>query len=184
MKRMIMVLLLVSMFTGSIFALDFSSASPAIDGAQYFLDVGIGIGLPPYAVKIPTISAAFTTMLDAVPMSIGGYVGFTSYGETKDDNRTYSGRMYAIGARANWHYTLTETLDTYIGISLGYLNWSEEFDPPLSMGSMDIHSWYYGEVFYGVVFGARYFFNDDVGVFFELGYNAMSVASVGLTFKF
>jgi len=184
MKKLFLVLALASLVLGAAFGFDFMNASPAVQDSNIFIDAGIGWGILEYSIKIPPISAAITYKPNGlpIPLSIGGYFAFTSY---EEDVGVYnwSGTMLGFGARANWHFHLLDALDTYLGISLGWLVWNQESTWDL-LGITYTTKYDNSTFLYGFVLGGRYFFTDNIGAYIELGYSAVSVASIGLALKF
>lgn len=65
-------------------ARDCNSFAPGIEGSKFFINGGIGVGILPYKMSIPAISASVEYALPNgmnLPLSIGGYVGFVGYEE-------------------------------------------------------------------------------------------------------
>jgi hypothetical protein len=173
---MLTVLILSAVVAGGAFAQGqwYNSYAPGIAGSKLLVNAGIGFGLLPYAVKIPALSASVEYALPKIPLSIGGYAGFTTYGEG-----WYSGSMTGIGAKASWHFNFVKNIDPYVSLTLGYLIWNETWDPPGYKVKTD-----YSTFLYGVNIGGRYFFTKNIGIYAELGYSAVSLASLGLALKF
>lgn len=118
-------------------------------------------------------------------ISLGGQLSYQSYSYGFFGS-TWRINLIGINARANYHFNeifdLADNWDVYGGASLGYyianstLNGSDIFldDEPNEGG-------------FGVVIqiGARYFFQDNLAVNFEVGGgNIASVGSLGLTVTF
>ncbi|MDR1005561.1 MAG: hypothetical protein LBL74_01680 [Bacteroidales bacterium] len=70
-----------------------------------------------------------------------------------------------VGGRVSLHYQFVDKLDTYFGLTLGYL--------------------VTGETGFGwaACLGARYYFWDNIGLFAEIG-GGWSILTVGASFKF
>jgi hypothetical protein len=82
------------------------------------------------------------------------------------------------GARSAYHYGWkVKGLDTYAGIPLGF---------GVCMNSHDADEGYHNPTpfypYFGVFFGASYFFTKEFGVYGEFGYNS-TYANLGLVFR-
>ncbi|MFC5623713.1 outer membrane beta-barrel protein [Algoriphagus winogradskyi] len=145
------------------------------------MDLNIGVGLVPTFgtgdVGIPLSASLDYGITDQI--SIGGYLGYAG----SNDNIPFLGKIsytYLIfGARGAYHFELTEKLDTYAGLLLGYnvASVSIENSSP-GMPEPDAA----GGFTYSVFGGARYHFNEKIGAFGEIGYG-ISVLNLGLTVK-
>ncbi|MDR1216035.1 MAG: porin family protein [Treponema sp.] len=190
-KKSLLVLVLAAIVAGGAFAQEakwYNSYAPGIDGSNLLVNVGIGFGILPYKMSLPPISASIEYAGLKIPLSIGGYFGIAGYDEDVGFTN-YSATMTGFGARAAWHFGLLENLDTYVGLNLGWMIYSQKVHTP------EIKNSYGGTpaidtendlsaFFYGFNIGARYFFTKNIGVYVELGYSAISVASAGLSLKF
>ena len=78
-----------------------------------------------------------------------------------------------------WHFNLAENLDTYAGISLGYVIQNASVTSGTGVGYDAGVSFF----LWGFNVGARYFFTDTIGAFAELGYSGLQYASIVVTFK-
>lgn len=161
------------------------------------LNLGIGFGGGYYSSyssgfsKTPFLSAAVDVgiiedVLDVGSVGIGGYIGYAS---AKWESDNYLGSTYGwketnfvIGPRGTFHYPLVDKLDTYAGVLLAYhsVSWKETGDWAGFTG--------YGGGSSGVYFsgfiGARYYFTESLAVMLELGSGGLSLANVGVSFKF
>ena len=175
MKKLILVLILAIMVAGGAFAEWYDSYAPGIEGYTFLVNIGIGYGFLPYNMAFPPVSVSVEYMLDFIPLSVGGYVGYTAYKETVAGWGTYDGTMLGIGAKASWHFNFFENFDPYVSLTAGWLIWNEKLGTVNSGLST---------FFYSGNIGARYFFTNNIGAYIELGYSAISVASIGLALKF
>jgi hypothetical protein len=116
--------------------------------------------------------------------AVGPYVGFYS--------RSYSGTdfkwtSFSFGAKGTLHATglLNEAFDssmdaekidlfasTYLGIRT--VSFNESFLGQSASGS---------DFRFGLTIGGRYFFNPNIGAFLELGYGALGVGTLGVSFR-
>ncbi len=87
---------------------------------------------------------------------------------------SYKANTFVLGVRSSVHYRFIDKLDTYGGLMLGYSNTS------LSVAGSSTST---GDFEWGLHFGARYFFSENIGAFAELGYG-VSPIELGVTFKF
>ena len=152
--------------------------------------VGVSIGFGGYysgtyyrdVTRIPYIALYYENCVkdnlfdEKSAIGIGAMVGHTSV-TWSDFYRTSTTN---IGIRGSLHYAFVEKLDAYTGLMLGYniVSWKWLGTSP-GYGDGNAASRVYGSWF----LGARYYFNDNVAVFSELGYGA-AVFNVGLALKF
>jgi len=100
------------------------------------------------------------------------WVNWTSY--WKYNFLTLAGRgSYHFGK----HFLTIDNLDLYAGVALGYRISNDPFD------NTWIGTVYSSGVHFGGFAGARYYFQENFGVFAEVGYNA-SPLKAGITLKF
>jgi hypothetical protein len=185
MKKLFSLLLLAALAAGGAFALPenwLKSYAPGIEGSSFFVNAGIGYGLLPYKMSLPPVSVNVQYALKSSPFSVGGYFGYTGYNEDIGFIN-YSASMIGIGARGEWHINLAKNLDTYAALSLGYLLYNQETTTEI-LGTKTTAEADLSTFFYSFGFGARYFFTKNIGAYAELGYSAVSVASLGLALKF
>jgi hypothetical protein len=193
---------LAVVIAGGVFAQNswYNSYAPGIDGSKIFVNAGIGVGILPYKMSIPPISASVEYALPNIPLSLGGYFGITGYNEEENigsASYTYKGTLVGFGAKASYHFNFIKNLDPYVSLLLGWLVWNEEVTAtvhpqsygagPYSVstpGSTATAEEDMSTFLYGFNIGARYFFTPLIGAYAELGYSAVSVLSVGVTLKF
>jgi hypothetical protein len=131
------------------------------------------MGVPPLSV-----SADFKLPVK-LPITVGGIFTFAqwkySYGGVYD----FAWNNIGLGVRGMYHFNFLKNLDTYAGLTLGYV--IQSFD-----GGGYSGSGYDGASFFlfGTHVGARYFFTDKIGAYLELGYSGLQFASLGLSVKF
>ena len=145
------------------------------------IDVNVGLGLIPtflgsgIGVRIPPVGAsveyAFTNEISG-----GAYLGISTSRNRNFSDITY--RYAILGARAAYHFNLTEELDTYFGVMLGLTTVRTSYDstiyPNFSPASNSIAYSFYG--------GARYPIADNLGLFGEIGYG-ISYITFGVALK-
>jgi hypothetical protein len=156
-----------------------------VKGSNIFINAGVGYGILPYKMSLPPISASVEYGLANIPLSIGGYFGYTAYDEELSAYSSYKGTIIGVGTKANWHFNFVRNLDPYISVTLGWLIYKQEVTTtiPYVNTKVDVEN-DLSAFFYGVNLGARYFFTNNIGAYIEFGYSAISVASAGLTVKF
>jgi len=176
-KKGLLVLVLAMLIAGGAFAQDdmWTSFADGIGDSSLFVNVGIGWGLTSYDYSLPPISASVEYALPiGLPLTVGGYFGLALF-----DTTYYTGVQMGFGVRASWHVNFgIRNLDAYAGLTLGWMIWTLDYK---SSGNRayDLGGFYYaGNV------GIRYFFIDNVGVYLEIGYSPVSIASAGLALKF
>ena len=180
-KKVICGLVLVFMTATGAFAQSkwYNSYSPSIEKSKALVNAGIGFGNigAGRSMGIPEITASVDFKLKKIPITIGGMGAFrtSSYPIVGyDDALTYTN--IGFGVRGMYHFNFAKKLDTYAGMTLGYV-----IDKASGAGS----SIFSGVSFFlwGFDIGGRYFFTNRMGVYFELGVNFLHIGSAGLTFK-
>jgi hypothetical protein len=142
-------------------------------GARYFGN-GSGLGT--------AVKGSFETgMWDLGPgvITLGGEATFSFFSHHYGEGWNESWANVILGARAAWHYGWNvEGLDTYGGLPAG-IGFCAHFldDHPGSAGSTPVYP------YFGIFFGASYFFNNTFGINGEVGYNSTH-ANIGLVYKF
>ncbi len=153
-------------------------------GIQYYSGYSAGFG--------PGVQVAFEKgMWELGPgvLTLGGEFGFSYFHDNlgsyyyngTDYHPGYSWLTFIPAARSAYHYSWNvRGLDTYGGLSAGI-----RF---LSFTATDI-DYYNGEYnpapvlpFFGIFLGTSYFFNDNIGINAELGYNITPI-QIGMIFK-
>ncbi len=155
-------------------------------------DVNLGIGFGTHwggygTVGIPPISISFDYGFkdDIGPgvLGIGGFLGFA----TSKYKYTYPGGDYGwkysnilVGARGTYHMEFIDKLDTYAGIILGIRYTSAKEYGDWYGTSLTSNAGVYPE--FGFFVGGKYFLNDNLALFGELGYS-IAYITVGATFR-
>lgn len=159
-------ILLLGFFT---FFLLSASAQGSLEKGNFQLNAGLGFSNS----GIPIYFGADYGLLDDV--TIGGEI---SYRSTTYQRVSYS--SLGIITNGNYHFNrllkLPSEFDVYAGANVGYYHWSNTnslADPYYSSG-----------LGWGLQTGARYFFNDNFGVNFELGGGNTVSGKIGITYIF
>jgi uncharacterized protein YgiM (DUF1202 family) len=176
-KIAICVVLMLCLGAGSLFAQDVLSFPSPITPVHPIINAGVGFGSGwgylGGSMGIPPILASVDFPVDVgVPLSFGGGVGFTSVANILN--------VLSIVGRAALHLNFgVPGLDVYPVLSLGYnlYFWDASwFGGYLGGGG--------GAFAFGIAGGVRYFFNDNIGIWAELGYSQLTVIAGGVTFTF
>jgi len=168
----------------------YNSYAPGVEGSSLLINAGVGYGMLPYKMSLLPISASVEYALQNIPLSIGGYFGMTGYDEELSAYSSYKGSMIGFGAKGSWHFNFgVKNLDPYVSLLAGWLVYNQEVKTTVpGYGIIDDVSVTaennLSTFLYGFNIGTRFFFTNNLGVYLELGYSAISVASVGLTLKF
>jgi hypothetical protein len=183
MKRLLLLLLILFVVGGSVFA-DLSSYPPALgNGGAVMLD--FGLGYPWYSIfwslvgarmGVPPIFLDAAFALPNIPISVGLSTAFWQY--KYSGYYTYRSNYLFIGTKADWHFGFdANVIDFYAGLTLGYRVhwWSSNYDSYLSYYS-------YGGFDYGAHAGAHFYFTPIFGAMAEVGYPF--IIKAGLSFKF
>ena len=129
----------------------------------------------------PALKASFEAgMFDLGPgvVTVGGETTFSFFSHHDGDGWNESWANMFVGARAAWHYGWNvEGLDTYGGIPLGIgFCVHGGGGHPGNSGYTPVYP------YFGIFFGASYFFTKSIGINGEVGYNSTH-ANIGVIFK-
>lgn len=159
-----------------------ATGTPVFDKGTNVINLGIGLGTTLYGSgydgTFPPITIAYERGIANGQFGIGGYLAHT--GARYGDKHDYLKYAYTvIGIRGDYHFYMTDKLDTYGGLMLGYDivtdKWHGEGEPVYKDSG--------SEAAYSLFVGARYYFAPSIGAFAELGYG-IAVLNLGLAFKF
>jgi hypothetical protein len=169
---------------------------------NFLVNIGIGLGSPysprGFGIGVPPVSLSADYLI-SIPndplkgkLGIGGLIGYGSSwyrshynGPGVKYNYTWRYSYYLLGARINYHILLEKKVDIYLGIMAALRISSYRFDSDFDGFN---ESWatrpYVGGWFVpGFYVGCRYFFQKNIAVFGEVGYN-VSWLTAGISFKF
>ncbi|MDR0526642.1 MAG: porin family protein [Spirochaetaceae bacterium] len=189
-KKIFIGLVLASVIAGMASAQEggkwYNSYAPGIDSSNLLINAGIGWGILPYDMSLPPLSASIEySGLKKIPLSFGAYYGIAMY-DQKVAGTKWTGTMMGIGARAAWHFNFARNLDTYVGLNLGWMIYNQKQEYTILWpneqkieNEYDLSSFYYA-----FNLGVRWFFIKNLGLYAEVGYSPISVASAGITLKF
>ena len=186
-KGLFLILVLAIITVSGAFAQTwYDSYASGIENNKLFINVGIGFGpTSGYTMGIPPISASLDYKLPIdLPITIGAMAAYTTWKYSVGIPSIYKIDVtytnIGFGVRGMYHFNFMENLDTYAGLTIGYVIQSAKAETSGSYGSYD--TGYDGVSFFlwGGNIGARYFFTDLVGVYFELGYSGLQFAGVGV----
>jgi hypothetical protein len=180
------------LFTALLFVMTSSLAiaqsKSAFSNGDNLLNIGIGVGSPyfgaGYSASLPinpTVSFEHG-ITDAI--SVGGTASFA----TSKYNYNLLGTGYSIketavflGVRGSYHFNqlwnIPDNFDVYGGASIGYVIVSVSDSQGYSASAAS------GAGF-GVFAGGKYYFQSNLAVYAELGYQSLSVLNAGITLKF
>jgi hypothetical protein len=153
------------------------SFAQAYKQGDNLLNVGIGLGT--YYSGGLGLGASFEHgFTDAI--SAGGIIGYSGGNAGYAFAGDYRFRVLTFGVRGSYHLTEVlninnDKLDLYAGAGLGYRNYSDNYT-----GSVRLYS---GGVVFLAHLGTRYYVNNNVAVFGELGYT-FATLQLGASFKF
>ena len=179
MKRIIIIAISLALSTTA-FAQPFQKGTTVAN-----VGVGVGTALGGLGKVRPAISLSVDHGAWEVGgpgvISLGGYIGNTGYKYASGGN-TAKWNYFVVGARGAYHYqgfTTVPELDVYGGVMLAYNIVKYSYDGDNSVLSNNYGS---GLGFTGFI-GGRWFFNEKIGAYAELGYG-VSVLNVGASFRF
>jgi len=189
MKKIVFTLILLSIAGASLFALtgeDLTKFPSCMNENSWLLN--IGIGFPDFNNYDYNATAIWPMRITVdknigigdkkLPFFAGGVFGYSGYGRTGHwfyNNITLGGRF---GYHFNWG---VKNLDTYAVVTAGWIIYAD---------TVTDKSYYFssrsgvGFPLFGVNLGARYFINDLLGFWGEVGYTSFSYLDVGVSLKF
>ncbi|HEY1010284.1 MAG TPA: hypothetical protein VGE58_09245 [Daejeonella sp.] len=179
MKKTILILLAI-LIASITYAQPFQKGTTAAN-----VGIGLGTALGGLGKSRPAISASVDHGLWEIGgpgvISLGGYLGNTGYKYT-DLGYTAKWNYVVAGVRGAYHYNgfaSVPNLDVYGGAMLGYnmVKYSSDGNDNSLSGNYGS-----GMGFSGFL-GGRWFFNERIGVYTELGYG-VSVLNAGVSFIF
>jgi hypothetical protein len=183
------VLVLTVLAAGGVFAQTwYDRYADGIDENILFVNAGVGFGpTGGYSMGIPPISVSvdFKLPID-LPITVGAGVTFTTWKYSISQpfyNLDVTYMNIGFGGRGMYHFNFMENLDTYAGLTFGYVlqkatvEASNEYGQAAADAGASFFLW-------GINIGARYFFTDYIGAYLELGYSGLQYASIGVSVKF
>jgi len=165
-----------------------AQSKSAYNNGDNLLNVGIGFGSPffgsGYSASLPVNPIVSYERGITNEISVGGTL---SYASSKYDYSilgsayTFKESATYLGIRGSYHLNhilkVDKKFDVYGGASLGYV-----------IVSVSDNQGYSGSAAsgagFGVFAGGRYYFQQSLGIYAELGYQSLSVLNAGITFKF
>jgi len=163
----------------------FNSYAPGLETNNIFVNAGIGYGpTKGYNMAFPPVSVSVDVKLPiTTPITLGAIAVFNrwKYSIPLPYNMDVSITNIGIGVRGMYHFNFMNNLDTYAGITLGWVfqNASVSHSSGISYGDYAGNSFF----LWGANIGARYFFTETFGAYAELGYSGLQYLNVGLTMK-
>jgi outer membrane protein W len=153
--------------------------------------ISLGVG---FAYQTATASSSTSYASEIINYTTGAITPVTY---TTID--AYKVSLLNVTFRGAYHFSAGDKLDPYLGIQLGYCDATatdDETSNDPSVGSSSSSAGIAG-VEYGLYGGARYFFTDHIGAWFELQYaratftyngysssiNVSNILNLGITFK-
>lgn len=191
-KKALLVLVLAVAAAGGVFAQEwYNSYAPGITDNRFFVNAGIGLGPSGgYDRGVPPISASVDFKLPVnVPITVGGIGTFSTWNRSIGAGPAsveINYRNIGFGVRGMYHFNFLQNLDTYAGLTLGYVYQSADVKYGSYWNNHPFKVDYPGDSFFlwGFNIGARYFFTDLVGAYLELGYSGLQFIGLGVSFKF
>lgn len=158
-----------------------------------------------YKVATPSVSASFEVGIkdkgsNKGSFGIGGYLGYASYNQNHQStgnaaptsyyqngnwyivNDNYSESNYwsvnriMIGARGTFHYPIVDKLDTYGGVTLGFIARSWKWNGSVNQSNHPTRKPYGGDLF----IGGRYYFSDKFAAMGELSFGAYLTLGISM----
>ncbi|GAB3919947.1 hypothetical protein GCM10028804_13160 [Larkinella terrae] len=148
---------------------------------DYLLNVGVGLSSYYYG---NPFGISFESGIDK-DFSVGAQLDYNSgnYGDYYYNSSRWRYTATYFGVRGSYHFNRvlklnTSKVDLYAGVGLGYrsFRWN---DSNYGYGYD-----YRSGLFLNYFIGGKYYFNNKIGAFVELGYTGLSSSRVGLAIKF
>jgi hypothetical protein len=162
------------------FSFQGSSQSGAFSEKDVLLNVGLGLNSP-YGGGIPWGGSLEFGVSDE--FRVGGILDYYNFRYRYSSNY-YKYRVTYLGFRGSFHFNQlfhirSEKADVYGGLALGYrsFTWTDDF-----IGTVPPRI-YSSNLYLGVHFGGKYYFNDRIGGFLEIGDLGSSNGRFGLCFR-
>lgn len=157
------------------------TSAQELQKGDFILNPGLGIGYQFWGgITVGLNGEYFFTDV----ISGGGYVAFTHWGGYAYQDVNY----FDVGVRASYHFgkllkVPTDQFDPYAGAQVGgaFSNYSNEYE--INGVKYKYNGSYDRGIRGGLYAGARWYFNEKVGVYGEVGF-ALCPLMVGATFKF
>jgi hypothetical protein len=188
MKKLLLLLLILFVVGGSVFA-DMLSYPPALgNGGAVMLDFGIGWTWYSWAyswlssskISVPPIFLDAQFAIPNLPLSVGLSMAYwqykTTYYYSYYGDYAWRDNYLFVGAKADWHFGFDmNVIDFYAGLTLGYNAYWH---------SGNYYSYYstVGSLHYGAHAGAHFYFTPVFGAMAEVGYPF--IIKAGVSFKF
>ncbi len=187
MKKKIYTIILVAFLVSSTYAQE-----NVFKNGDQVINIGIGFGSNLYAnsyfsTSVPPISISYEKgikdgVLDKGILSVGGYLGYSSFSESfPGTNYGFKYSDIIIGVRGNIHYPIVDKLDTYAGLMLGF----EILSSSVVNGDSYLGGGYSassGGLRLDLHVGARYYLSDKIAIMGELGYG-IAYLNLGIGIK-
>lgn len=176
------IIVTIAIFLG----LGITASAQSYNEGDNMLNIGVGLGsaFRTGTTTLPPLSASFEHgFTDKI--SAGGILSYmgskeeTSLGASKF---IFKYSYIILGLRASYNFYNTDKINAYGGATLGYIigNSRVEIEGPNPFITPQPAK--VGGIAYGFHVGGKYYFNEKVGAFAELGYG-MAILNLGLTIK-
>jgi uncharacterized protein YgiM (DUF1202 family) len=190
MKKLVLLLLILVIVGGSVFAFDIMSYPPPLgNGGAVMIDMGLGYRntygwlwslVTGYKMAVPPIFMDAAFALPNIPISVGLSTAYWQYKYSYYySDYGWRDHFLFVGTKADWHFGFPmEMLDVYAGITAGWrFNWYNGYYGYYS-GSYTYRSGFD----YGAHAGIHFYFTPVFGAMAEVGYPF--VGKIGLSLKF
>jgi hypothetical protein len=160
----------------------YNSFAPGLENNRVFINAGVGLGPISYLYNwgIPPISASVGFKLsNTVPITLGIIGVFSTWEYFMSDVLDVTFMNIGVGARVMYHFNFARNFDSYIGLNFGYV--FQSLHGEIWGVTRPVSASYF---LYGGIFGVRYFFTNNFGVYAEVGYSSVQFLSAGLSLKF
>lgn len=185
MKKAILLLLVLTVVSGSVFAIDLLSFPPPVDPGSVMIDLGIGLKYVSWSnwgtrMQVPPlwIQGEFALPV-GVPISVGFGFAFERRVAEWLFYDDFAINFFTPHLRGNWHWNFPVSwLDFYTGLGFGVdiASWKYDFGYGVSASDTDV------DFYWGIQVGTHFYFSQFVGAVVETGYPFYLKA--GIAFKF
>ncbi|MFA8449993.1 MAG: hypothetical protein ACEPOW_04800 [Bacteroidales bacterium] len=176
------IILLCSIF----FALMSTSKAQSFDEGSSIISAGLGLGSNLYTgsetLRVPPLFVTYDYGFRD-QWSLGGIIGVAGSKERwhyLNQSYQYNYSHFILAARGAYHIYSDYTWDAYAGASLGFDIVTGSYSGAVPVGYE--YATRGSSLFLGLYAGGRYYFNDQIAAFAEIGYN-VGFLNLGVSFK-
>lgn len=178
--------LYTSKSTGGLGKLSINNTPPIFLKYELALNKYIGVGIVFGYRKTDIVQTIPYTYYDSTVAYSSPFGGYYYLQRTANDIFTFKLNDINIGARFNCHFLPNKKVDPYIGFAAGYRLFNRDY----SYTTDNPHGVYYVvsykdvlPIYAAATLGVKYVFENDIGLYIEVGIDKWSIIQGGIVFK-